>query len=51
MGKGEVIEEMAEKFNKDARQFIIDEAFGIYYKTDDEGIALEALKLLERVTL
>lgn len=43
----ETLKQAIERFDENDRQFICTEAFKIFYKTEDEKIALEALKLLK----
>ena len=48
MGKSETFEEMTARFNNDQGTFICTEALKIFHKAENEEIALEALRILER---
>lgn len=47
MKSKETFDETAKRFNKDEKTFICTEALRLFYQTENDEIALEALKLLE----
>lgn len=48
MKKQETFKEMTERFNENKEAFIFTEALRIYYGTEKEETALDALKILDR---
>lgn len=48
--KSETLQEMVERFNTSENNFICGEALKIYFRTQNEEIALKALKLLRKAS-